>query len=273
MRQREAEAFPLAHRVPDDALVLAEDVAVSHIHELAVGVRLSGVLLDEVRVLARRHEADVLALVLLRILEAAFFRDDPGVCLAHGAQREADARELLLGQVVEHVALVLLKERRFLEFPAAGLLVVFDPRVMAGDDEFATELVRLAEEFLELQVPVTVDAGVRRAARLVRPDEGVHDSVSELRLEVHHMVGDVHLEADENSVCHVIVRAARLVRPHFGVLVVKETHGDTDAVVPCALHQQCRSGRVHSPAHRDQRLAHRATSLLVSFALSVATAS
>ena len=240
--------------------MLAEDVAVAHVHELSVGIRLAGVLLDEVGILARRHEADVLALVLLRIPEPGLFRLDARVVLAHGAEREADAGELLLRQVEEHIALVLLEERRLLQFPAAGLVIVFDPRIVSGDDEFAVERIRLAEELLELEIPVAIDAGVRRAAVLIGLHEGVHDGLFELRLEVHDVVRDVHLETDQNGIRHIVVGAAGLVRPHLGVFVVEEAHGDTDTVIARALHEKRRGGRVHSPAHRNQRSAHSATS-------------
>ncbi len=64
--QRQPQSFALTDRVADDAAVLSHNASVA-CDEVARRIVPPGVLLDEVRIRAVLHEADVLAVVLVGI--------------------------------------------------------------------------------------------------------------------------------------------------------------------------------------------------------------
>lgn len=68
---------------------------------------LAGEVLHEAGVIAVRHKADILAVVLAGVDEMLLFRDLTHFGLVQPPQRQAHMGQLLLGQVIEHIALIL----------------------------------------------------------------------------------------------------------------------------------------------------------------------
>ena len=99
---------------------------------------------------------------LARVDEARVFRYLPNGRLVHFAEREKGVLKLLLRQGVKHVALVFRTVLAAKQPVPAGLGVARYRSVVAGRDIVETEQQRALYQFVEFDVPVAVDAGVRR---------------------------------------------------------------------------------------------------------------
>ena len=110
----DAESFALADGVKFNAVVMAEDVAV-HIHDLAAMLLHEVRLLEKAAVIVVRHEADFHALFLVGGLELAMPRHFARVALGLFAERKNRARQLVLPQRKQEIALVLLQIASALE--------------------------------------------------------------------------------------------------------------------------------------------------------------
>ena len=148
--------------------------------------------------------------------------------------------QLLLGQVIEHIALILALVQPLFQQPAAGGLVLLHPGVMARDHILHAMALSPAEQVVELHIPVAVDAGVGRAAHLVYPDEFFDDLLPEVGGEIQHLIGDIHRKGHLGGILDILFGAAGM-----------ET-GLPQRLVSGEPHQPCRHRAVHTAAHGDE---------------------
>jgi hypothetical protein len=138
-------------------------------HDLA---RLSGIRLQPVdnrRVAAGRHEADVLTVRLVRNDEAEFLGDRAHGGLCQTAERKAEIIELLLRGRIEKVALIAIGIVRAIHRAAIGATIsraaAFN--VVTGDERRAAEIFCGRKQILELHGLIAGNAGHRRFAARV----------------------------------------------------------------------------------------------------------
>jgi len=208
----EAEALALAYGEALDAFVVTDDLAGGG-DEFAGGVGELFVLLVEVRlqesvVVAAGDEADLLRVGLGRDGEAGFGGHLADFGLAHLAEGEEGARELVLREAEEEVGLVLGMVGGAGEDPALSLLVKMITRIMPGGDAVGTDLTGGDEELVELEVVVAEGAGDGRAAGEVLADEGLYYFRLETVLLVDDVVRDVELLGYVARVVDVVDAAA-----------------------------------------------------------------
>ena len=105
----EGKSKPLA--LPD-RIVYQPTMRADHIPfrvKKIAGLRcFSGCTLDKSRIIAIRHETNILAVRLARIAERGAFRQFPSLLLGQPAKREFHTRQLLLRHGVQHIALILM---------------------------------------------------------------------------------------------------------------------------------------------------------------------
>ena len=107
--------------------------------------------------------------------EALRFRNLPDLGLGQLSQREQGVGQLLLGERIEDIALVLRPIHGLFQLPAAiGRLA--DPGIVAGGDEIAAQFPGPAVQPTEFQVAVAVDAGIGSASLLI----GVHEAADDV---------------------------------------------------------------------------------------------
>ena len=246
-----AQALALADGIPHRAIVSAHLFAIL-VQKITCRVMLAGEVLHEAGVIAVRHKADILAVVLAGIDEMLLFRDFTHFGLVQPPQRQAHMGQLLLGQVIEHIALILALVQPLFQQPAAGGLVLLHPGVMARDHILHAMALSPAEQVVELHIPVAVDAGVGRAAHLVYPDEFFDDLLPEVGGEIQHLIGDIHRKGHLGGILDILFGAAGVETRLPQRLVAGEPHGDAGAVVSCLLHQPCCHRAVHTAAHGDE---------------------
>ena len=233
-------------------MVAAHNVAV-HVQKVAVRVIFACVALHKADVVAVGHKADVLAVVLARVAEALLLGDLADGRFVHAAQRELRVRQLVLGQNVEHIALVFIGVQCFFQQPAARGGVLLDAGVVACDHIVQTVLPGKVQHFVKFHRAVAVDTGVRRAARLVGLDELGNDLFTEFLGVVHDLKRDVELERDLGGVFDVLRRAAGVEPALAQILILVQAHGRAHAAAARLLHQVGGDGAVHAAAHGDQR--------------------
>ena len=246
-----AKALALADGIPHRAIVSAYLFAVL-VQKIACRVVLAGEVLHEAGVVAVRHKADILAVVLAGVDKMLLFRDLTHFGLVQPPQRQAHMGQLLLGQVIEHIALILTLVQPLFQQPAAGGLVLLHPGVVARDHIVQPVGLGPAEQVVELHILVAVDAGIGRAAGLVDPDELVDDLLLKIGGEVQHLVGDVHRIGHLGGVLDVPLGAAGVQPLGVHGLVAGEAHGDAGAVEAVPLHEPCRHRAIHTAAHGDK---------------------
>ena len=103
--------------------------------------------------------------MLAGIDKFVLLRDLAHLGLVQAAQRQTDMRQLLLSEVVEHVALVLALVQPLFEQETAGGLVLLHPGIVARDHILHAVCPGPVQQMAELHIFIAVDAWVRRAAR------------------------------------------------------------------------------------------------------------
>ena len=202
-----AKALPLADGIPHRALVGAHLPALG-IEEVPVRVVLAGEILHELLIVAVRHKADILTVVLAGVDEMLLFGNGAHFGLVERPQWQPHMGQLFLCQIIKHIALIFSFIKAFFQQPAASGLVLLDAGVVAGDDILHPVLLRPAEQVVELHILVAVDAGVGGAARLIDPDEFFDDLLPEIGGEIQHLIGNIHRIGHLGGVLNILFRAA-----------------------------------------------------------------
>ena len=162
--------------------------------------------------------------------------------LAHG---EAHPRQLGLAEHVQHVGLVLGRVGTAAQTPLA--VAPDDSGVVAGGDGVEAQLVGPAQEAVELEVAVALDARVGRAPGGVGGDVRVDHVAVEVVGEVEDVVGDAELLGHPAGVLDVGHRAAARVAH-----AAPQLHGGADHVVALLEEQGGRHRRVDPARHGDE---------------------
>ena len=119
----------------------------------------------------------------MRVGKSLRFRYFARLFLAERAERQKRARELLLCQSPEHVALVFFQVRAAAKQPPPRSCVAFDDGVMPRRDMAHAEASRQFQEFAEFHASVAVDARVWREPGSVGVYEGLYDVFAEFAFE------------------------------------------------------------------------------------------
>ena len=123
---------------------MAAEHAAVDMHDLARPDRLRLQLLHQVGVAALRHEADILAVMLVGDPQAELARDAANLVFAKIAKRKAQEIELLLRRREEEIALVAVKvDRAEKSTPSADRP---GAHVMAGRHRRGIEVARSCEQ-------------------------------------------------------------------------------------------------------------------------------
>ena len=162
-------------------------------------------------------------------------------------------RQLLLRQVVEHIALVLALIQTLFEQEPAGGLVLLHPCVVTRDHILHAVGFGPVQQVAELHIFIAVDAGIRGAAGFVDADEFFNDLLPEVGGEIQYFIGDIQRKCYLGGVLDILFRAAGMKAGLAQHLVAGEPHGDAGAVVARLLHQPCRHRTVHAAAHGNER--------------------
>lgn len=189
-RRAAGQAFALADGEHFDPLMLAEPVARLVVDAAGMKFLFPHVRFQERLVIVPRHEADFLAVHLVRDLQADLPRDVADFRLRHFAERAERAQQLLLPQAEQKIRLVLARVAPLAQHGMGirAVPVVLNDGVMAGGDIFRPERARLFPQVAEFQFLIAHHARVRRASRLVFARKIIDDQLPERIRLVHHVM-------------------------------------------------------------------------------------
>ena len=167
------------------------------------------------------------------------------LALGESRQRHAGRRQLRLRQAVQKIGLVLVAVGRAQQM---YLLSIAPERgVMAGGDGLRAKRQRMLLEHAELDLAVAQNVRIRRAPAPVLGQEMREHLLAVFGGEVHHLHRDVERLADGLHVGDVGL--GRAVAE--AVVVLPVLHEKAKHVVPGALEQQRRDGRIHATGQAD----------------------
>ena len=204
---------------------------------------------DNVGVVPGRHEADILAVVLVGDRQPVLPRQFTRLGLGAVAERKAKNVELLARGAEQEVTLVAL----FLAgaeqtAAAAGQRARRD--VVAGRQHFGAKLLGGAEQIVKLDRHIALDTGHRRLAVDVALREAVDHRFLEAALVVEHVMRNTDALGDAAGVVDVLAGAAGALAVRRGAVVV-ELKRDADDVITLGLQQRSRHRRVDTAGHGD----------------------
>ena len=156
-------------------------------------------------------EAHLLAVGLRRRRQVERTGTGANLVFRELAHREQDPGKLADGEHRQHVGLVLGRVVAPEQTRPARRPVACDAGVMPGRHGLEAEPHGTVEKPAELEVPVALDAGIRRPPERVRLDVGRDDSLLELLGEVEDVVVDPEPGRDSAGVVDVADRAAARV--------------------------------------------------------------
>ena len=227
--------------------VLSQDTAV-HVDKVPGLGGMPGVLPDKTGIGPVGDEADVLAVWLAAVGKARFPGQGPDGLLVHLPQGEAEVGQLVLGEGVEDIALVLLLGKALFQQPAAPGFVILHPGIVAGDDILGPFFQRLVQQKAELEPGVAADTGVGGVPRQIALGKGIDHFLQKKRPGIPDPVPGPQGCTDGLGIGRVLFAAA--------AAVIVEPQGDAGDPIPGPDGQQGRGGAVHPAAHGGVYVCH-----------------
>ena len=205
------------------------------------------VFLQKRRVVPAGDKADVLAVGLAGVQQprlAGAFPDGGLVIVPH---RQQQVGQLALGQLIEHIALVLPPVPAPQQAIQPRDRVPVHPGIVAGGDVVIPQHQSPVQQRAELQAAVAVDAGVGGMSGAVFRHEPVHDLPGEALRLVEHIKLHAQAIGHRPGVVSVVGGAAG---PRL-FAVIQPQHGPV-ALVPLLPQQQGGGAAVHAAGHGHQ---------------------
>ena len=204
---------------------------------------------DDVGVAPGRHEADVLAVLLVGDVEAEAPRQFARLRLGHVAKRKAQIVELLLRGRKQEIALVAVGIRGTHQ-RARSVFLTARGDIMPGRERVRAKLARRRQQVAKLDGTVALDAGHRRFAERVAFGEIVDHGFAEAAFIVEHVMRDADPLGDVAGIVDVAAGAARALAVGGRAMVVK-LQRDPDHVIAFGLQQGSRHRGVDATGHGD----------------------
>ncbi len=189
-------------------------------------------------------EADALRILALGRGQMLFGGDAPDFGFEQVADGEQRPRELLLGELAEEIALVLVGIAAG-EQPVDGAAVrgdVVAAAVVARGHAVGTQIERRFQEGVEFDLPVAQHVRIGRAAAAVLGEHVVHDSFAVLFAQIDHMERNVEPFGHQFGE-HVVV-VPRAVALQRAGRIFPVAHEQADHFVSLLLEQVGRHARI-----------------------------
>jgi len=244
----DAQSLALADGEMNDALMPADDVA-AEIDDIA-GLDRTGLQpADDVGVASGRHEADILAVLLVGDFKLKTPRQFAHLGLAHVAERKAQIIELLARGCEQEITLVAIAVGGANHRPrSVGKPARSD--IVPGRQRVGAELARGRQQVAKLDRAVAFDARHRRLAERVAVGKIVDHGFAEAAFIVEHVMRDADALGDVAGIVDVAAGAAGTLAMGRRTVVVK-LQRDSDHVIAFGLQQGSRHRGVDATRHGD----------------------
>ena len=239
------KALALADGEMDHAIMAGQNFALL-IDDVA-GLHGAGIeLLDNARVIAVRHETDVLAVRLVGNNQPEFNSDLAHIALGHAAQRKAHEIQLLARGAKKKVALVARRIGGDVQFRAVH--AVGPSYIMTGGQRVGAKFFCRRQQVGELHLLVAGDAGDRRFAARIGGGKIFHHRFFETRFVIQNVVRNAERLRNAARVVNVLAGAASAFFLRSGAGIV-ELQRHADDVIAFALEQRGGDGGIHATGH------------------------
>jgi len=202
--------------------------------------------LDDIGIMPARHEADILAVVLLGNRQPIVPGKLAGFRLGAITQREAQEVELVLGGGEQEIALVAGRVAAAMKLVPRGAR---DPtRIVAGGERGGVQPSRHVQQVAELHRLVAAHARDGGLAAGIGVGEVLDHRLPEAGLVVEHVVGNADGVGGRAGVQDVLAGAAGALAADRGAVVVK-LERDADHLIARARQQGRGDRRIHPSRH------------------------
>ena len=258
LAQRDAKALALPDGVAGKPPVPAQHMAFL-IHKIA-RLQRDSLRAQEGHIVAVRDKADILTVGFIGVQQPGLSGAAANEGLVVISYRQQQMGELILGQLIQHIALVLAPVTTPQQPVQICFRIVYHPGVVPCGDILIAQCHRPVQQRAELQAAVAVDAGVGRASGTVLRREMLHHVPTESVGLVEHIKLHAQPVGHGTGILCVVGAAAA------AVAVGDQLQHGAVTVIALLPQQQRRGGAVHAAGHGHQYplafcLFHRFTSL------------
>ena len=236
----------LTDGIMNDSFVPADDVS-AHIDETSAFGGFARMKLGDTRIVAVRHEADILTVGLFCIDKSAFFGYLPRFAFAEISERKECFRELLLRHRIENITLVFCLVSGFFQQKSAVFALYF--RIVTRGDEIAIEYICAVEEFFEFHISVAVDAGIRGHAAKIAFGKFIDDFLFEIMRKIENIMRHSEPVGYTARILRILERTAGMKAGNACVLIIIKLHRAADAGMSIIAEKLGGDARINAAAH------------------------
>ncbi len=199
-------------------------------------------LLEEGGKVDLTNEANTLRIFTFSGSEVLLFGDTADVGFEKVADGKQGLRKLVLRKLAEEVTLVFagVGAGEKAEKTGVGL---GGAAIMTGSNGLSAEFESLAEEYVELDLAVTKNVGVRSTAGSVLGEHIIDDSFAVLGRKIDEMEGNVEFLSNEFS--EKLVVSPRAIAGKSTGSIVPITHKKANNLEPLLFEEECGNGRIN----------------------------
>ena len=214
-------------------------------------------LLQKNRQVDLADEADALRILAPGRSQVLLFGDAPHFGLGKPPDGEKRPRQLLLRQLAEEIALILVAvdtRQQAVMLRAVGRRDALPPAIVSRRHEIGPQPQRLLQENVELDLAVAQHVGIGRAAPFVFGEHVIHDTRAVVCREVDHVQLDVEFPGHEFGENPVVV--PRTVAFERSRRVVPVDHKKPYDLMPLLLEEPGRHRRIDAARKSDYHPCH-----------------
>ena len=240
-RPRDTQTMTLANRIVMDALMPAqhfsiqvEDIPRRGKLDVMAQASLAEIRLDECGIVGVCDKADVLTFGLVGTREIPGTSELAHLSLRKLTQRKTQTLELLAGEVVENVALILIR------IAGSQKLAIDQPHIMSCGQAVETSGQRPLKQLTKFEETIATDAGIGCDAGQIGTHKGLQHLPGKQLASVQFVVLDAQLLADSVGISHTLLS------------IIDELQADTGTLITSLNQEGSRNTAIHSPTHSYQ---------------------
>ena len=191
-----------------------------------------------------RHEANILAIVLVGDRKAEFAGQPPRALLGQSAQRKAQEIEFGAGRAIEEIALVAREVAGTVQFRPVRPFHAAD--VMTRCQCGGAEIARRRQKVAELDALIAAYARDRRLAAPIAVGKILDHRRAKPGFVIEHVMGNAEARGDIGGIADILAGAARALTPGRRAVVI-ELQRDADDIEPGARQQRRDDRQIDAP--------------------------
>ena len=231
MSQGKSKPLSLTYRIMNDSFMFSQHSAVFCYEITCTGHSLRHLTLQKGCIISIRHKTDILAVRLTCHRQLILFCQCPDFFLGIFSDRHQRSCQLLLGQVVKGVGLILLG----CDGIAYCISSVWKPVyscIMPCSNIVCTDLHTAGKQRFPLNITVTGITGIRRPACQIFLHKVIHYLILKLSFKIHHIMGNIQCLGHTSCILHGRKTAAASVFFQNLLLpLLPDLHGDSDHII------------------------------------------